>query len=144
MIGFPTNNWRNCLLAQFIDSGCFGVLIWHVPVMDGGAFYYTSEAAAIIAAYEKTFRNGRRSDKSVHVSGIPAAHWAAFDYHNRRLLVFLNFSDQAARLHIEQPKLRGQWQVNQYGKAEPATITPAKFEMTMEPYGTTLLIFTKR
>ncbi len=45
-------HWRNRLLRQFADGGCRGVLIWYLPTMDGGAFYYTSESAQNIADHE--------------------------------------------------------------------------------------------
>ena len=52
--------WPNGLLQQFVDGGCQGVLIWWLPTMDGGAFYYTSGAVEIIAAYKNLFCSGRR------------------------------------------------------------------------------------
>ena len=56
---------RNNILSYFIDGGCHGVLLWRATSMDGGACYYTSEAAAIIAAYEDIFTKGKRCDETV-------------------------------------------------------------------------------
>jgi hypothetical protein len=142
--GSPTDLWRNYLTQQFIDGGCYGVLIWYTPTMDGGGFYRTSEVAAMIAAYENIFVNGKRCDQRVRVSGMPAQHWAAFEHENQRLLVLLNYSDKEAKVQVEQSEDQAKWQANQYGKAEPIAINPAQFEISVEPRGTMILVFTKQ
>ena len=88
--------WRNGLLQQFVDGGCKGVLIWWLPAMDGGAFYYTSEAAEIIAAYEDFFCSGRRCDDKIRVIGLNPVDWAAFEQDGRRLLLLMNPTAKAA------------------------------------------------
>lgn len=111
--------------------------------MDGGAFYYTSEAAEIITTYEEIFRNGKRCDESVTVAGIKPDHWAAFEHQGKRLLMLLNFSAKDVTVEVEQPNLQGQWQVCLHGKEQPLKIDPSKFEMTIEPFGTRVMVFSK-
>ena len=59
--------------------------------MDGGAFYYTSEAAEIIAAHEEIFQHGTRCDAQFQVSGLKPEHWAALEHGGRRLLLELRW-----------------------------------------------------
>lgn len=83
--------WRNRLLRQCLNSGGLGVLIWWLPVMDGGTFYYTSEAAAVLARYEDLILKGRRCESTVQVEGLPAGDWFAYQRGRERWLLALNF-----------------------------------------------------
>ncbi len=87
--------WRNRLLRQCLESGGVGVLIWWLPVMDGGAFYYTSEAAAVLARHEEVFTKGQRCDGDVKVEGLPEDDWLAYRRGRERLLILMNFKDEA-------------------------------------------------
>ncbi len=84
------------------------VLIWWLPTMDGRAFYYTSEAAEIIAAYEDLFCSGRRCDDKIRLSGLNPQDWAAFEHDGRRLLLLMNPTAKAAAAHVAQPEIPGQ------------------------------------
>jgi hypothetical protein len=88
--------WRNRVLRQCLDSGAVGIIIWYLPVMEGGAFYYTSEATAVLARYEAIFRENRRCDDQVRVEGLPEGDWFAFERGQERLVVLLNCADQPA------------------------------------------------
>ncbi|MGD9497908.1 MAG: hypothetical protein AB7Y46_16515 [Armatimonadota bacterium] len=92
--------WRNRLLRKFVESGCVGVLIWWLPAMDGGAFYATSEAAALIAQYEDWLVHERRCDERVTVEGLPARDWAAFERDGRVLVLLLSFADEATQVTV--------------------------------------------
>jgi len=107
--------WCQRLLRQYMESGGNGCLIWYLPPMDGGAFYATSEAAALIAEYEDYFRLARRCDERVQVTGIGATDWAAFAGDGTILVVTLNFADKPAVAAIT---------------AEGRTV-----QVDMEPYG---------
>ncbi|MEI6502424.1 MAG: hypothetical protein WCP21_15540, partial [Armatimonadota bacterium] len=80
-----------------------GVLIWWLPTMDGGAFYYTSEAAAVLARYEKTFHEGQRCDAQVQVEGLPANDWFALRQGKTRLVLLLNFAGQPVSVKVTSP-----------------------------------------
>ncbi|MCX6898551.1 MAG: hypothetical protein NT105_07610 [Verrucomicrobia bacterium] len=136
--------WRNRLLQQFVDGGCNGVLIWYLPTMDGGTFYYTSEATEIIATYEDVFRKGQRCDQTVRVTGGKPEHWAAFEYRDRRLLLLMNPTSKDVTFEIEQPALQGAWKTRLHGQPKTAQLDPAKFALPLEPYGTRVVFFSKR
>jgi len=136
--------WRNRLLRQFVDGGCHGVLIWYLPTMDGGAFYYTSEAAQIIAAHEDIFQSGTRCDGNLRVEGIKPDHWAALRHQDKRLLMLLNFSGKDVTAQVEQPGLEGKWAVRVHGEEQALNVDPAKFNMPIEPWGARVVVFTKR
>ncbi len=112
--------WRNRLLRKFVESGCVGVLIWWLPPMDGGAFYATSEAAALIAEYEDWLVHERRCDERVTVDGLDARDWAAFERDGRVLVLLMSFEDEAIELTVTVD-----------GEARPVTV---------EPYGTEVLV----
>ncbi len=86
--------WCNRLLRKFVQSGCTGVLIWHLAPMEGGSFYATSEATALIARYEDWLREEQRCDAKVAVAGIPVSDWAAFERDGKTLVLLLNFADE--------------------------------------------------
>ncbi|MBI5684896.1 MAG: hypothetical protein HZC54_07435 [Verrucomicrobia bacterium] len=136
--------WRNRLLQQFVDGGCNGVLIWYLPTMDGGTFYYTSEAAEIIATYEDIFRKGRRCDEAFRVGGGKPEHWAAFEHRNQRLLLLMNPTSKDMIFDVEQPALQGQWKARLHGQPKAAQLNSARFTLPMEPYGTRVVLFSKR
>ncbi|MEN6306034.1 MAG: sugar-binding protein [Armatimonadia bacterium] len=96
--------WRNRLLRQCLDSGGVGVLIWWLPVMDGGAFYYTSEAAAVLARYEEIFSKGQRCDADVKVDGLPRNDWFAFQLGKDRLVLLLNFKNEPVKPVVALPQ----------------------------------------
>jgi hypothetical protein len=135
--------WRNGLLQQFVDGGCQGVLIWWLPTMDGGAFYYTSEAAEIIAAYENLFCSGRRCDDNIRVSGLTSADWAAFEHEGRRLLLLMNPTAKAAVVHVAQPAIPDQWKVRLHGEPKPVSLDSKAFDLALEPWGTRVVVFQK-
>lgn len=95
--------WRNRLLRQCVESGGVGVLIWWLPTMEGGAFYYTSEAAAVLARYETLFHQGQRCDQRVKVVGIPANDWFALSHGQDRLILLLNFASQPVKVKVSPP-----------------------------------------
>ncbi|MFA5190277.1 MAG: hypothetical protein WC740_06100 [Verrucomicrobiia bacterium] len=137
-------NWRNRLLQQFVDGGCHGVLIWYLPTMDGGTFYYTSEAAEIIATHENLFRSGKRCDHSFRVAGGKSEYWAAFEHRDQRLLLLMNPTSKDMTFEVEQPALQGAWKVRLHGQSQVAPLDAAKFTMPIEPYGTRIVLFSKR
>lgn len=87
--------WCNRLLRKYVQSGCTGVLIWHLAPMEGGSFYATSEATALIAEYEDSMREDLRADEKVTVEGIPVSDWAAFERNGEIMVLLLNFADEA-------------------------------------------------
>jgi hypothetical protein len=135
--------WRNRLLRHFVDSGCQGVLIWYLLSMDGGAFYYTSEAAEIIAAHEEIFLAGRRCDASLRLSGIKPDHWAAFAHGDHRLVLLLNSTDKEATVKVEQPDLPAGWKARLHGDRQPPHIDPAAFTLAIEPWGARVITFAR-
>jgi hypothetical protein len=135
--------WRNGLLQQFVDGGCRGVLIWWLPTMDGGAFYYTSEAAEIMAAYEDLFCRGQRCDGQVRLSGLPAEQWAAFEHDDRRLLLLMNSTAKAAAVHVAQREIPDRWTVRLHGQSKPVPLDPKAFDLPIEPWGTRVVVFSK-
>jgi hypothetical protein len=136
--------WRNRLLQQFVDGGSNGVLIWYLPTMDGGCFYYTSEAAEIIARYEDLFQKGDRCDAKVRVAGLKPEQWAAFEQGDRRLLLLMNFSAKPVSARVEQPEFVGSWEARLHGDSKPAQLDPKAFDMPLEPWGTRVIVFSKR
>jgi hypothetical protein len=101
----PASNplrWRNRLLRQCLESGGHGVLIWYLPTMDGGAYYYTSEAAAVLARHEDLIYDAQHCASDVSVEGLPDTDWFALERNGQRLLLLLNFSpqDQAVRVQV--------------------------------------------
>lgn len=133
--------WRNRLLQQYVESGCQGVLIWYLPTMDGGAFYYTSEAAEIIAAYEDLFRSGARCDAKFRVAGLKPEQWMAIDGGGRRLLLLLNTSAKDVAVEVEQPDATGRCEARLHGQPKPAPLDPKKFKFAIEPWGTRVVLF---
>lgn len=133
--------WRNRLLQQYVESGCQGVLIWYLPTMDGGAFYYTSEAAEIIAKYEDLFRSGARGDAKFRVAGLKPEQWMAIDGGGRRLLLLLNTTAKDVSVEVEQPGLEGRCKAHLHGQAQPASLDPKKFTLAIEPWGTRVVLF---
>ncbi len=112
--------WRNRLLRKFVESGCVGVLIWWLPAMDGGAFYATSEAAALIARYEDWLTPERRCDERVTVEGLDARNWAAFERDGRVLILLLSFENEPIELTV--------------------TVDGRARRVNMEPYDTEVLV----
>ena len=112
--------WRNRLLRKFVESGCVGVLIWWLPPMDGGSFYATSEAAALIAEYEDWLAHERRCDERVTVEGLDARDWAAFERDGRVLVLLMSFADEPLELTVTVD-----------GEAQPVSLAP---------YGTKVLV----
>jgi hypothetical protein len=92
--------WCNRLLRKFVQSGCTGVLIWHLAPMEGGSFYATSEATALIAQYEDWLREELRADEKVSVEGIPVGDWAAFERDGRIMVLLLSFSDDPTAVTV--------------------------------------------
>ena len=135
--------WRNRLLQQYVESGCQGVLIWYLPTMDGGAFYYTSEAAEIIAKHEDLFRSGKRCDAEFRVAGLKAEQWMAIDGGSRRLLLLLNTSAKAASVDVEQPDLEGRWNARLDGPAQPDQLNAQKFSLPLEPWDARIVLFSR-
>ena len=136
--------WRNRLLQQYVDGGCRGVLIWYLPTMDGGAFYATSEAAEIIAAYEELFGQGRRCDERFRVSVAKPEYWAAFERDRRRLLLLMNPTSKEIACEVQQPDLPGAWTASLHGQAMAAELNPSRFALTLEPWGTRVVLFQQR
>ena len=136
--------WRNRLLQQFIDGGCHGVLIWYLLTMDGGAFYYTSEAAEIIASHEELFCQGTRCDSQFRVTGAKPEHWAAFERGNERLLLVMNFAAKEATVQVEQPQLQGAWQARLHDQPQAGELNPAKITLPLEPFGARVVVFSRK
>lgn len=135
----PTPNpltWRNRLLRQCIESGGHGVLIWYLPTMDGGAFYYTSEAAAVMARHEDLLYDAQRCEADVTVEGLPDTDWFALQRDNKRMVLLLNFqpAEQTARLqvHAGWTHLRITDPVSGKEVSRPSAGT---FECSLPPYG---------
>jgi len=134
-------HWRNRLLRQFTDGGCHGVLIWYLPTMDGGAFYYTSEAAQIIAAHEDLFCRGIRCDERFQVDGIKPDHWAAFEHQGQRLLMLLSFTDKPQVVQVRQTQVPANCRAEVYGENSGLTLNPAEFSLPLAPWGARLIRF---
>ncbi|MFW5868603.1 MAG: hypothetical protein ACOCX2_12340, partial [Armatimonadota bacterium] len=99
----PTPNvdtWRNRLLRKYVQSGCTGVLIWHLSPMEGGSFHATSEATAFIAEHEDWLREDLRADEKVTVEGIPTSDWAAFERDGAIMVMLLNFGEDAVQVTV--------------------------------------------
>jgi hypothetical protein len=99
----PTPNvhtWKNRLLRKFIQSGCTGVLIWHLAPMEGGSFHATSEATAFIDEYDEWLREDQRADEKVAVEGIPTSDWAAFERNGEIMVMLLNFGEDATPVTV--------------------------------------------
>jgi hypothetical protein len=137
-------SWRNRLLQQFVDGGCRGVLIWYLLSMDGGAFYYTSEAAEIIAAYEDLFTTGKRCDAAFRIDGAKPEYWAAFELGRQRLLLLMNPTAKPLTCEVEQPSLQGSWDVRVHNQASPGNLKASQFTMPLEPWGTCVVVFSQR
>ncbi|MEW6356054.1 MAG: hypothetical protein AB1696_07010 [Planctomycetota bacterium] len=133
--------WRNRLLRQFVESGGCGVLIWYLPTMDGAAFYYTSEAAEIIAAHEDIFRKGKRCDEAFTVRGLKPEHWAALERDRARLLLLFNFTKDAVTVAVEQRGVEEGWKAQLHGKPGDLPIDPKRFDHTLDPWGTAVIVF---
>lgn len=101
--------FRNRLLRMYLESGCLGVLIWYLPTMDGGAFYYTSEAAELIAAEETFLAGAARVDERYRVDGLPAGNVFAFAKGEETRLYLLNTSADPVTVTVstEQGSLAG-------------------------------------
>jgi hypothetical protein len=135
--------WRNRLLRQFIDGGCHGVLIWYLPTMDGGAVYYTSEAAQIIAAHEEIFTRGQRCDEQFQIDGLKADYWAAFEHQGKRLLVLLNFSDKPTTINARQSQPPAGCRATVWGETKPSALNPKAFTVTLAPRESKLFRFAR-
>jgi len=133
--------WRNRLLRQFVESGCNGCLIWYLPTMDGGAFYHTSEATAIIAAYEEFFQGSTRCEASFAVEGLDPPHWVALEKGKTRMLMLLNFKDETKDVTVQQTMSAGEWTTTLHGQPGALSIDPKKFSHTLEPWGTAIFLF---
>ena len=107
--------WRNRVLKQYIDSGCKGVLLWQLSTMNGGAFYATSEAAGIIARYERFFTAGKRCDEKMKVTNIPLYHCAAFVLDNKTLVVLLNFNASPVKASVVLNGMKKEVELPAYG-----------------------------
>jgi hypothetical protein len=137
-------HWRNRLLRQFADGGCRGVLIWYLPTMDGGAFYYTSEAAQMIADHEDLFCRGRRCDERFAVAGLKPEHWAAFEHQGERLLMLLSFSDKPQVAQVKQSQVAAGCRATVYAEKSEATISPVEFSLPLAPWEAKLIRFSQR
>jgi len=135
--------WRNRLLQQFVDGGCRGVLIWQLPTMDGGTFYYTSEAAEIIATHEDLFCNGRRCDELFRIKDAKPEQWAALELGRQRLLLVMNPTGNETTVEVGQPGLQGSWEARVRGQALGGELEPSQFALTLEPWGTRVVLFSK-
>ena len=132
--------WRNRLLRQFVESGCRGVLIWWLPVMEGGAFYATSEAAEIIAEFEGFFEQAGRCDEQVQVRGLPSDHWCALEHEGRRMVLLFSFADRESAITVEVGGPRPNAPVRQRGKDTPVGRVGEPIELKLPPFGTAVLI----
>ncbi|MFP3904623.1 MAG: hypothetical protein ACLFWB_10320, partial [Armatimonadota bacterium] len=94
------HTWCNRILRQYVTSSCNGVLIWWLASMDGGAFYATSQATAIIAKYEDYFNHEQRCDEKLQVEGLNSFDWAAFEKDGKILVMLLNFGDESKNVTL--------------------------------------------
>jgi hypothetical protein len=134
-------HWRNRLLRQFVDGGCHGVLIWYLPTMDGGAFYYTSEATQIIADHEEMFCRGTRCDDRFQIEGLKPEHWAAFEYQGKRLLLLLSFSDKPQTVKARQTQAPAGCRATVDGETPAPALDPAAFSLSLPPWAAKLISF---
>ncbi len=132
--------WRNRVLRQFVESGGVGCLIWYLPVMEGGAFYATSEAAAIIAQYEEIFTANQRCEDKVRVSELKPEEWQALEAEGRRLILLYNFADEERQVTVENDGLPEEVTYREYGSDEARQVRPAKMELVIPPNGTKVLL----
>ncbi len=107
--------WRNRLLRKFVESGCRGVLIWWLPPMEGGSFYATSEAAALIAQYEDWLMQERRCDERVTVTGLDPRNWAAFERDGGVLVLLMSFEDEPIEVGVTLDGQTRQVELQPYG-----------------------------
>jgi hypothetical protein len=94
-----------------------------------------------IAAYEDLFRQGRRCDSGLRVSGIKPDGWAAFSHRDKRLVLLLNSSDKKAVVRVEQPGVPAGWEARLHGKPQPLRIDRASFSLAIEPWGVRVITF---
>jgi hypothetical protein len=107
--------WRNRILRQYVTSSCKGCLIWWLASMDGGAFYATSEATAIIAEYEDYFIHEQRCDEKVRVEGVEGRNWAAFEKDGSTLVLLMNFANEALSASVTVGGKTEQVEIGPYG-----------------------------
>lgn len=108
--------WCNRLLRKFVQSGCTGVLIWHLAPMEGGSFYATSEATALIAEHEDWLREDLRCDAKVSVEGLPVSDWAAFERDGEILVLLLNFAAEPKPVSVTIDGETRQVELAPYGR----------------------------
>jgi len=85
-------SWCSRLLRCWLRGDRVGVLIWYLPSMDGGAFWGTSEAAAVIAEHEAFVTGAKRL--AVTVTGdLPPENVFAFRQGGRVQIWALNLSE---------------------------------------------------
>jgi len=131
--------WRNRLLRQYLESGAHGVLIWYLPVMDGGAFYFTSETAEIIAREEDFLSQAARDDTDWVVQGLPEMDWFAFKNGDETRLYLLNMDDTRCDIHITPgttPKSRS---ARLYGRGATLMSESKDLSIRLERYGCAVL-----
>lgn len=91
--------WKMRLLRCYVNSGCDGVLIWWLPVLDGQGYFETSQAAAVIADFEPFFKDGQRVDSRVHIGPhSDRCQYAAFAHQGQVLLLVFNGDKQEQRV----------------------------------------------
>ena len=114
------DTWCNRLLRKYVQSGCTGVLIWHLAPMEGGSFHATSEATAFIAEHEDWLREDQRADEKVTVDGIPTSDWAAFERDGQIMVLLLNFGDETTPVTVTVE-----------GEAQQVDLAPHAYETLM-------------
>jgi len=91
--------WKMRLLRCYVNGGCNGVLIWHLPVIDGQGYFETSQAAAVMADFENFFRRGERADGRIQfVKPWPEENYAAFEYEGKLLVLLFNSQNEASEV----------------------------------------------
>ena len=95
-------SWTSRLLRCWLRGDRVGMLIWYLPSMDGGAFWGTSEAAALIATHEAFVQPAKRRPSTV-VGTLPPENVFVFAKDGAAEAWFLNLSDEPIEGQVAVP-----------------------------------------
>jgi hypothetical protein len=98
----PTpGRWRLRLLRTLLNGGGNGVLVWWLPVLDGGGFWGISQVAALVAEHEPFFVEFQRRDELVRTQpALSADDLAVLVRGKERLVICMNGSPREVDLRL--------------------------------------------
>ena len=93
------STWRLRLLRALLNGGGNGVLVWWLPVLDGGGFWGLSQVAALVHDFEPFFTHLDRHDELVESSPpLTPNDLAVLVHGDQRLIICMNGS--ASKLDV--------------------------------------------